>query len=61
MTQLERDLNNIWIGSYKLRANISKFARKGEKNGRKPIVVAPATIPGGDRKWALRTENKSYL
>ncbi|KAL8507814.1 hypothetical protein ACS0TY_018372 [Phlomoides rotata] len=26
--RLEWDLNNIWIGSYKLRANISKFARK---------------------------------
>ncbi|KAL8475070.1 hypothetical protein ACS0TY_031478 [Phlomoides rotata] len=59
--RLEWDLNNIWIGSYKLRENISKFARKGEKQAGKAKNTTPDKGIDGDTRWKLRFENKTYL
>ncbi|KAL8527603.1 hypothetical protein ACS0TY_005457 [Phlomoides rotata] len=61
ISQVERDLNNIWFGPYKLRANISKFARNVAKNDRK---VDGGTLTGSNRlgtMGAVREEKKSYL
>ncbi|KAL8472993.1 hypothetical protein ACS0TY_029998 [Phlomoides rotata] len=61
MAKIEWDLNNIWFGSCKIRANISKFARKTVSNARKVIGVTSSDLGGRDTRWALRSENKSYL
>ncbi|KAL8528688.1 hypothetical protein ACS0TY_006222 [Phlomoides rotata] len=59
--QVEGELNNIWFGSYKLRANLSKFARKEPKIGRE-VNGSHAKGPYGiGNLGAARTESKSYL
>ncbi|KAL8486193.1 hypothetical protein ACS0TY_023043 [Phlomoides rotata] len=59
--RLEWELNNIWFGSYKLRVNLSKFTRKGEKQSGKAKEKLPDKDNEGDKRWTLRTENKTYL
>ncbi|KAL8536300.1 hypothetical protein ACS0TY_011790 [Phlomoides rotata] len=64
VARLERDLNNIWLGSYKLRANISKFARNGAstgKTGKKSRVKPPAANEGVVPRWKVRSDNITYL
>ncbi|KAL8536824.1 hypothetical protein ACS0TY_012119 [Phlomoides rotata] len=38
---MEQKLNNIWIGSFKIRANLSKFARTSEKQKLRVEVARP--------------------
>ncbi|KAL8519730.1 hypothetical protein ACS0TY_010606 [Phlomoides rotata] len=61
VARMERDLNNIWFGSYKLRVNISKFAGKRESSGRKTTEAIPGSSLGGDTRWKVRTKNITYL
>ncbi|KAL8529586.1 hypothetical protein ACS0TY_006858 [Phlomoides rotata] len=58
---VERDLNNIWFGSYKLRANLSKFARKGPQTERKEKGIHISGSNGTGILGAMRLESKSYL
>lgn len=52
--ELERSIDNIWIGSYKLRANLSKYMDQVSRLG--------AKIQNEGRVWrpALRKENTSF-
>lgn len=52
--ELLEKINNIWLGSYKLRAFVARFSRfPAEKNTR-----VTQTFAAG---WGLRKENKSFI
>ncbi|KAL8479199.1 hypothetical protein ACS0TY_026174 [Phlomoides rotata] len=59
--QMEIDLNNIWLGSYKLQANISKFTRKSSQ---KPYGTDNVEKTGISKTVILkavdRVEGKTY-
>ncbi|KAL8510255.1 hypothetical protein ACS0TY_017171 [Phlomoides rotata] len=59
--QVEGSLNNTWFGSYKLRANISKFARKEATKHRNVKRGSAEGSMGIGTLGAARVESKSYL
>ncbi|KAL8546183.1 hypothetical protein ACS0TY_006046 [Phlomoides rotata] len=59
---VEEKLNNVWFGTYKLRANISKFARKTENNKIRTVHEIPYKTSNNQtiHQEAFRIEKLSY-
>ncbi|KAJ9541752.1 hypothetical protein OSB04_028258 [Centaurea solstitialis] len=55
--RFEKNLNEIWIGGFKLRVNTVKFSRG---KGLEKAVPVKAFVPDDDRKSSLHTKYKSY-
>ncbi|KAJ9556592.1 hypothetical protein OSB04_011206 [Centaurea solstitialis] len=57
---MEDDLNNIWIGNFKIRANLARFGRNvssfnrgsGGRTERKPITIPRSSSYAGNDKWS---------
>lgn len=61
--RVEHDLNEIWIGSYKLWANLSKYEHKATQGKLRVEPAKPplSRIPLIPNYVALRRDSQSYI